>query len=154
MVPQASVNPASAASLVERPALTSSRILSKINTFASTAIPMVRIIPAMPGRVKVAPIKLNAPSIRNRLVKTVTVVNTPNRPYAATINKTTAIRPIMEATMPSRIESEPKPAPTVLSSRTSNGAGKAPERSSKARSLADLTVKLPLIMPLPPKIAL
>ena len=32
----------------------SSRILEKINTFASTAIPMVRTIPAMPGKVKVA----------------------------------------------------------------------------------------------------
>ncbi len=52
------------------------------------------------------------------------------------------------------MESAPKPAPTVLSSRTSSGAGRAPERSSKAKSLADLTVKLPLITPLPPKMAL
>ena len=31
--------------------LTSSRILSKISTLASTAIPIVRMIPAMPGKV-------------------------------------------------------------------------------------------------------
>ena len=36
----------------------SSLILSKINTFASTDIPIVSIIPAIPGRVKVADNKL------------------------------------------------------------------------------------------------
>ena len=36
------------------PLSSSSRILSNISTFASTAIPMVRMIPAIPGRVRVA----------------------------------------------------------------------------------------------------
>ncbi|MNG27784.1 hypothetical protein D3C84_1129510 [compost metagenome] len=37
------------------PAAISSRIREKISTLASTAIPMVRTIPAIPGRVSVAP---------------------------------------------------------------------------------------------------
>ena len=37
------------------PFLISSFILSKINTFASTAIPTVNTIPAIPGNVRVAP---------------------------------------------------------------------------------------------------
>mgnify|MGYP003317248477 CR=1 FL=1 len=48
----------------------SSLILSKINTLASTAIPTVKIIPAIPGRVKVAskivrtPVNINKFAIR------------------------------------------------------------------------------------------
>ncbi|MNO06040.1 hypothetical protein D3C81_2276500 [compost metagenome] len=37
------------------PLASSSRIREKISTLASTAIPMVRTIPAIPGRVSVAP---------------------------------------------------------------------------------------------------
>ncbi|MNN41131.1 hypothetical protein D3C81_1552310 [compost metagenome] len=37
------------------PLASSSRIREKISTLASTAIPMVRTIPAIPGRVRVAP---------------------------------------------------------------------------------------------------
>ena len=97
-------------------------------------MPMVRIMPAIPGSVRVAPMTLRMPSIRNRFKNTVTVVNMPNSPYAAIMKRTTAIRPMTEAVMPSLIESEPSPAPTVLSSSTSSGAGRAPERSSKASS--------------------
>ena len=47
-------NPSSTAVLVALHNLNSSLILSNINTFASTAIPMERINPAIPGKVKVA----------------------------------------------------------------------------------------------------
>ena len=40
----------------------SSFILSKMRTLASTAIPTVKIIPAIPGRVKVASNKVNIPT--------------------------------------------------------------------------------------------
>ena len=50
------------------------------------------------------------------------------------------------------MESSPSPGPTTRSSTTSNGAGKAPERSNNAKSFADLTEKLPVIIPLPPVI--
>ena len=38
-----------------RPARSSSRMRSKMSTLASTAMPMVSTMPAMPGRVSVAP---------------------------------------------------------------------------------------------------
>ena len=46
--------PLSIAGIAERPFLSSSRIRSKIKTFASTAIPIVKTMPAIPGRVNVA----------------------------------------------------------------------------------------------------
>src|SRR6185437_6885604 len=49
MVHQAFPKPAATAAGIVLPALSSSRILSKIRTLESTAIPTVRIIPAMPG---------------------------------------------------------------------------------------------------------
>ena len=47
--------------------LISSLILSKIKTFASTDIPIVRTIPAIPGRVKTAPNPAKIPKINTRL---------------------------------------------------------------------------------------
>ena len=46
----------------------SSFILSKIKTFASTAIPTVKIIPAMPGKVSVASKIVNIPTNRIKLI--------------------------------------------------------------------------------------
>ena len=46
----------------EAPHLISSRIRSQINTLASTAIPSVRTIPAIPGSVSVDPITLRTAS--------------------------------------------------------------------------------------------
>ena len=46
----------------------SSLILSKINTFASTAIPIVNTIPAIPGRVKVAPMIPNKAMMMNKFI--------------------------------------------------------------------------------------
>ena len=48
--------------------LSSSRILEKINTFASTAIPTVRTIPAIPGKVSVAPKRDMMPVIRTKFI--------------------------------------------------------------------------------------
>ncbi len=47
--------------------LISSLILSKIRTFASTDIPIVRTIPAIPGRVKTAPKPAKIPKIKTIL---------------------------------------------------------------------------------------
>ena len=54
MVPIARAKPESTAAITDLPFLISSLIRSKINTFASTAIPIVRTIPAIPGKVNVA----------------------------------------------------------------------------------------------------
>ena len=45
--------------------------------------------------------------------------------------------PIIKAKIPDLIESSPSPGPTVLSSIISNGAGKAPDLKSNAKSVAD-----------------
>ena len=56
----------------------SSLILSKINTLASTAIPIVRTIPAIPGRVNVAWI-----IVKTDIKKTIFIINETfaNKPY-------------------------------------------------------------------------
>ena len=46
------------------------------------------------------------------------------------------MKPIIKDVMPDFIESSPKSGPTVLSSTTSKGVGKAPDLSNKAKSVA------------------
>ena len=58
------------------------------------------------------------------------------------------------AILPARTESAPRSGPTVRSSRMVSGAGRAPARSSSAKSVVCCTVKLPLMMPRPPVMAL
>ena len=55
IVAVACLNPAFTDDTIFRPRLSSSRIRSKISTLASTAIPIVSTIPAIPGKVSVAP---------------------------------------------------------------------------------------------------
>src|SRR5258706_104127 len=57
---------------------------------------------------------------------------------------TTIAEPAM-AIRPLRIESAPSDGPTVRSSRMTTGAGKAPARSTMARSRASSTVNWPVI---------
>ena len=59
--------PASIADLGVLPLRSSSRILSKIITLESMHIPTVRINPAMPGKVNVAPNDANTAKIRTIL---------------------------------------------------------------------------------------
>ena len=54
--------PAASAPRNDLPLADSSRIRSKIRTLASTAIPIVRSTPAMPGRVRVVPMEHMTPS--------------------------------------------------------------------------------------------
>jgi len=64
----------------------------------------------------------------------------------------TSTAPTSEASLPAAMESAPRLGPTVRSSTILRSAGSAPARSSTARSLADWTVKLPEIWPVPPRI--
>ena len=48
----------------------------------------------------------------------------------------TKIKPTASDVTPDFIESSPKSGPTVLSSTTTNGVGKAPDLSNKAKSVA------------------
>ena len=68
------------------------------------------------------------------------------------MKSSTVIRPMIEAMMPARIESEPSEGPTERSSTTLSLAGKAPERRTMARSVASWVVKRPEIWPEPPRI--
>ena len=61
----------------------------------------------------------------------------------------TKTKPTIKDIMPDLIESSPRSGPTVLSSTMFNGAGNAPDLSSKDKSVASWKVKLPEIIPLP-----
>ena len=120
-------------------------ILSNIKTFASTAIPTVKIIPAIPGRVNVASNKVNIPNKINKLIINVKLVIRPKTLYLTNIKIITKRKPIAKAIIPAFIESWPKSGPTVLSSIMFKGAGNAPDLNNNAKSVADWNVKLPLI---------
>ena len=51
------LKPSETASFIPFPLVSSSRMRSKISTLASTEIPIVKTIPAIPGRVSTAPIR-------------------------------------------------------------------------------------------------
>ena len=104
---------------------------------ASTAIPTVSIIPAIPGNVKVASKIVNTPIKRKRLTTKARSAIKPNIRYLKNINKITKIKPIISAIVPALIESFPRSGPTVLSSIIDNGAGRAPDLNSNAKSVAD-----------------
>ena len=116
---------------------------------ASTAIPTVKIIPAIPGNVSVASNNVKTPIKIIKFKINVIFVIAPKILYLTNIKSTTKTNPIISAIIPAFIESWPKSGPTVLSSIILRGAGKAPDLKSRARSVADLKVKPPLICPEP-----
>ena len=132
--------------------LLSSRILSNMRTLASTAIPVVRTIPAIPGSVRVAPIMERLANIRIRFASRAIAAKHPNSLYRKIMKERTSSKAMIAARLPASTESLPKPGPTVLSSSTSSGAGRAPARKSKASSFASSTEKPPVMTPLPPNI--
>ena len=117
--------------------LVSSLILSKIKTLASTAIPTVNIIPAIPGKVSVASNKVKIPTSKNKFMIKARFAMSQKTLYLNNINKITKENPIIRAKTPASIESLPKSGPTVLSSIIFNGAGRAPDLNNSAKSVAD-----------------
>ena len=69
MVQKDLLKPPSTLDFTDFPSEYSSLILSKMRTFASTAIPMERTIPAIPGRVSVA-LRTASPVKRKRILST------------------------------------------------------------------------------------
>ena len=65
-------NPSLTDSFKPLPLISSSRTRSYISTFASTAIPIVNTIPAIPGRVSTAPKPESIPKINKILSKSAT----------------------------------------------------------------------------------
>ena len=68
------------------------------------------------------------------------------------MNSATSTVAIPAAILPLSMESWPSSGPMVRSSRNFIAAGSAPDRSSTARLVEDSTVKLPVMMPVPPPI--
>ena len=104
---------------------------------ASTAIPTVSIIPAIPGKVNVAPKSVNTPINKKRLIISVRLAIIPKNLYLYNINETTKKKPIINDRIPASIESFPRSGPTVLSSMIFKGAGNAPDLKRRAKSVAD-----------------
>ena len=80
IVENARRKPASRAAMGERPSFVSSRMRSLMRTLASTDMPNVSSMPAMPGSVSVAPSSERSARVRIRLNSRATSANTPNRP--------------------------------------------------------------------------
>ena len=80
IVPEALVKPASSAEMGVRPFFTSSRMRSLIRMFASSAVPSVSTMPAMPGSVRVASSTESAASISMMLTSSAMSASQPNRP--------------------------------------------------------------------------
>ena len=80
MVPEALVKPASSALSAGRPFFTSSRMRSLIRILASSAVPRVSTMPAMPGRVSVASSIESAASISMMFTSSAMLANQPNNP--------------------------------------------------------------------------
>ena len=83
--------------LIDLPLAISSLILVKMITLESTAIPMDRMIPAIPGSVRTAP----RAAIITRTTRTYSesarsAIN-PSKPYVISISKNTIARPIIPA---------------------------------------------------------
>ena len=71
----------------------SSFTLSNTSTFASVAIPIDRINPAIPGRVRTTGTNLNIANVRTEYIKRAIPASTPSLPYLNIKNKTTSSSP-------------------------------------------------------------
>ena len=146
----ANLYPRSTELIIDLPDLSSSLILSKTRTLASTAIPIVSTMPAIPGIVSVASMRLS--NEINKIILNIIAKSAikPNTLYLIIINNITSTKPILRAFFPALIESSPRLGPTVLSSKTVIGAGNEPALSNTAKSFAVSGEKFPLIFPCPP----
>ena len=74
------MKPLSKAEKALSPFLASSRIRSLIRMLASTPKPMPRMMPAMPGKVSVAPMIFRTPKVRTRWRSSVKLAIMPHEP--------------------------------------------------------------------------
>ena len=77
---KALLNPSAIALRTPFPLLSSSRTRSKINTLASTEIPIVNTIPAIPGKVSTAPRPARIPNIKRIFNSKAISANIPELP--------------------------------------------------------------------------
>ena len=137
IVDNARLKPASIATRIDLPENTSSLKRSKIRIFASTATPMDKIIPAIPGNVIVALKPL--PNTSNKSItytSNAILATMPEKRYKITKKIMIIAIPALKATTDLSLESCPKEGPTVRTSNTLILTGNAPERNKIAKSLA------------------
>ena len=142
-------NPILMADCTVLPVASSSLILAKIITLASTAIPIDRMIPAIPGRVSVISnrfkrITINAVYILNAMLAAIPITQ-----YTASINITTSTKPTAAAFRLVLIAALPSCAPTTLERSSSSSSFSPPIRMVEARESASSKVKLPVICAFP-----
>ena len=106
--------PALTAAAVVLPALSSSLILSNTTTLESTAIPIPRIIPAIPGSVRFAFVTIRSIAIIAVYAKRQRAEITPGNLYIIIIKSITRAIPIAPATKLVSSERSPKEAATEL----------------------------------------
>ena len=99
------LKPKSKACILEFSFLVSSLIRSNIRTLASTAIPTVKIMPAIPGKVNVASNKVKIPISINKLEISEIFAIIPKYLYFKIIKIITKIKPTTNETAPASIES-------------------------------------------------
>ena len=120
------------------PHATSSLKRSKIKILASTATPMDKMMPAIPGKVSVA-LRANGCK-QSRVIITNTniakVATKPAKRYKRRRKMTIKAKPTPKAMTDLSLESCPKDGPTVRTSITFNLTGRAPDRSKSAVSFA------------------
>ena len=128
----------------------SSEILAKIRTLASTAIPTVKTIPAIPGKVRVAPTIDITAVTKTKLVISAKFAESPKSLYRTSMKMKTRRNPIKTELTPFSIFSCPRVGPIVCSSTNFIGAANAPALNSSASSLAADEFPRPVILKLVP----
>ena len=128
--------PALIAFLTDVPRPISSLIRVKMITFASTAIPIDRMIPATPGSVRVTSNATNRIRIRPTYRHRARDAARPGRRYTAIINTMTMANPIRPAFKLVEIASWPSFAPTTLERSSSSSRDREPIRIVDARLFA------------------
>ena len=103
---------------------------------ASTAIPTVKIIPAIPGSVNVASKIVKIPTNMVKICYQRYISYQSKNFVFKNINIITKKNPTISEIKPALIESSPKSGPTVLSSTIFNGVGNAPDLNNKDKSVA------------------
>ena len=141
------------AAFTDLPAPISSRIRAKIITLASTAIPMDRIIPAIPGKVKVISNSHSANTVNAEYKINARLAVKPGTRYITIIKSITSTRPMAAAFKLVEMASSPNCAPTTFECSSSNSREREPIRMVEASSSAASKLSIPSICAVPPEIA-
>ena len=137
-VTSACLKPWSTATRIDLPNPISSLILEKIITLASTAIPISRTIPAIPGSVRTAPIADMIHSTRITYRHSAISAKSPSTLYIRIIRIKTSNSPIPPATMLLSSALAPIEAVRTEDSTSVSDTGSAPPRIRAAVSCASV----------------